>query len=126
MSREIGGSKKYFKYADLEPGFVLVDGKFIRSFQGKYGIQWEFLNNDGEVHVLNSAGQLNYKLETYCQPGDMVKIIYEGMIVLEKGPMAGKDSHQFKILDQGSEERTEPVAEDEPASGDEDDDDYDL
>ena len=101
VGSEIGGRKIYTKYADCKPGQVLVDGKFLRDFQGKYGIQWEFLGNDGEIHVLNSAGQLNYKMDAYVSPGDMVQIIYQGMILLDKGPMSGKDSHQFKLIDMG-------------------------
>jgi hypothetical protein len=125
--KEIGGQKKYFKYADCKPGDVLVDGKFLRDFQGKYGIQWEYLDNSGEVVVLNSAGQLNYKMDAYVSPGDMVQIIYEGMITLDKGPMSGKDSHQFKLIDMGKAPvaKTETKAVDS-AEDSEDDDEYGL
>ena len=127
VGNEIGGRKIYCKYAQKKPGDVLVDGKFLRDFQGKYGIQWEFLGNDGEIYVLNSAGQLNYKMDAYVSPGDMVQIIYEGMILLDKGPMSGKDSHQFKLIDMGKA----PVVKAETKAADsaedsEDDSDYGL
>jgi len=125
MEREIGGKKIYCKYAECKPGQVLVDGKFLRDFQGKYGIQWEYLGNDGEIYVLNSSGQLNHKMESYVQPGDMVKVIYEGMILLDKGPMSGKMAHQFKLIDMGQAPKSEEP-QDGQSEGSEDDGDYDL
>lgn len=125
MEREIGGKKIYCKYAEKKPGDVLVDGKFLRDFQGKYGVQWEYLGNDGEIYVLNSSGQLNHKMESYVQPGDMVKIIYEGMILLDKGPMSGKMAHQFKLIDMGQAPKSEEP-QDGQSEGSEDDGDFDL
>jgi len=95
--KEVGGRKKYFKFAECEIGEVLVEGEYHREVQGKYGIQYEFLNIDGEVHVLNGSGQLKYKMD-FIREGDKVKITYEGSELLTKGPMAGKSAHQFKIL----------------------------
>jgi hypothetical protein len=123
MGREIGGQKRYYKYNECEKGQVLVNnGRFIRSFQGKFGIQWEYMDDDGIVTVLNSAGQLNWKMETYVQPGDQVKVVYDGMSLLTKGPMAGKDAHGFKVSDMGEE--SEPAL--DSSNGDAEDDDYDL
>ncbi len=103
MFKEIAGNKKYFKYAECEVGQVLVEGRFIRDFQGRFGIQYEFENKDGEIHVLNSSGQLNYKME-FVKPNEIVQVIYDGMILLTKGPMKGKDAHQFKVLRNDDEE----------------------
>jgi hypothetical protein len=123
MGREIGGQKRYYKYNECKKGDVLVNnGRFIRSFQGKFGIQWEYMDDDGIVTVLNSAGQLNWKMETYVQPGDQVKVVYDGMSLLTKGPMAGKDAHGFKVSDMGEE--SEPAL--DSSNGDAEDDDYDL
>lgn len=126
VGNEIGGRKIYCKYAEKKPGDVLVDGKFLRDFQGKYGIQWEYLDNSGEVVVLNSAGQLNYKMDAYVNPGDMVQIVYEGMITLDKGPMSGKDSHQFKLIDMGKAPVTKATVEADSSQSAEDDDEYGL
>ena len=95
--KEVGGQKKYFKFKECEIGEVLVDGEYHREIMGKYGIQYEFLNNDGEIHVLNGSGQLKYKMD-FIREGDKVQITYEGEIELTKGAMAGKSAHQFKIL----------------------------
>jgi hypothetical protein len=98
--QEVGGQKKYFKYRDCEIGQLLVRGEYSREIMGKYGVQYEFLNEDGEIHVLNGSGQLKYKMD-FIREGDMVEITYEGEIELTKGAMAGKSAHQFKILRDG-------------------------
>lgn len=95
--KEVAGTKKYFKYSECEKGDVLVEGKFIRDFEGKFGIQYEFEHKTGDIHVLNSSGQLNYKMD-FVNPGERVMIIYDGSIILEKGAMKGKMAHQFKLL----------------------------
>jgi hypothetical protein len=79
--KEIAGTKKYFKYAECEKGDVLVEGRFLRDIMGRYGVQWEFEDVSGEIHVLNSSGQWNYKMD-FVKPGQMVKIIYDGKILL--------------------------------------------
>ena len=105
--REIGGAKKYFKYNELEKGDVLVEGKFSKSFQGRFGVQYEYLNKDGCVHVLNSSGQLNYLMD-FVEEGDTVKIVYDGTFKLTKGSFAGKEAHQFKLFrDDSDEEQAE-------------------
>ncbi len=106
--KEVAGNKKYFKYGECEVGQILVEGRFIRDFQGRFGIQFEFEHKDGEIHVLNSAGQLNYKME-FIKPGQVVQVIYKGMITLDKGPMKGKDSHQFEVLRDDDDEIEESV-----------------
>ena len=106
--REVGGVKSYVKYKECVKGDVLVEGKYIRSFQGKFGIQHEFDDVNVGVKVLNSSGQLNYKMD-FIRPNEVVKIVYEGMITLDKGAMKGKDSHQFTVL---RDEDFEDLAED--------------
>ncbi len=95
--QEVGGSKEFIKYKDCEAGDVLVEGVFRREYQGKFGVQYEFEAMCGKIVVLNSAGQLNYKMD-FIKPGTKLKIIYEGTVVLDKGLMKGKSSHQFKVL----------------------------
>ena len=95
--REVGGKRTYPKFKECEEGDVLVDGVFRRSVDGKYGEQFEFENHDGEVVVLNGAGQLKYKMD-FVKVGDNVKIIYEGEQILETGAMRGRPAHQFKVF----------------------------
>jgi len=121
--RELGGAKRYFKYAECEKGQILVNnGRYIRDFQGKFGIQHELMDDDGVITVLNSAGQLNWLIDTYVQVGDHIRIAYDGMSVLEAGPMKGKDAHNFKVHDMSEE--SEP--ESESLDGSDSDNDFDL
>jgi hypothetical protein len=95
--REVGGKKHYPKFKDCEEGEVLVDGVFRREIMGKYGEQYEFENGDGEIIVLNAAGQLRYKMD-FVKEDQAVKIIYDGQIILESGAMKGRPAHQFKVF----------------------------
>jgi len=96
--KEVGGVKTYIKWTDCKKGQVVIDGaKYIRSFEGKYGVQYEFITNEGEIIVINKAGQLDYKMD-FIRPGAKVHITFEGKIRLEKGTYAGKDSNQFTVL----------------------------
>ena len=116
--QEVGGQKKYFKYRECEVGDVLVKGEYCREIMGKFGVQYEFLNEDGEIHVLNGSGQLKYKMD-FIREGDKIQITYEGEVELTKGAMAGKSAHQFKIM---RDDEASPDHEDEEKS---DDDEFD-
>jgi hypothetical protein len=89
-------TKVYHKYAEKTKGEVIVEGFFIGSTQGTYGIQHNFRTLDGKLHVLNSAGHLNYAVEQLTV-GNFCQIRYDGEIRLTKGPMAGKNAHQFLV-----------------------------
>jgi hypothetical protein len=95
--KEVGGARTYLKYKDCVKGQVLVEGRYVRSFEGKYGIQYEYIQDDGEVIVLNKAGQLDYKMD-FIKPDAIVKITYDGHIILDKGTYKGSKSHQFTVL----------------------------
>ncbi len=105
---KIGGVKKYIKYAECEKGDVLVEGTFLKDFQGKYGVQYEFNGKDG-ITVLNSSGHLNYLMD-FVNEGDKVKIVYDGTVEMTKGPMKGKMAHQFELYRDSS---SDPEAETE-------------
>lgn len=94
---QLGGAKKFIKYSECEKGDVLIEGgRFLGSYEGNYGVCWEFENNE-QITVLNSAGQLNYVLENHASEGDVLDVIYEGKVEVPKGPMKGKMAHQFKV-----------------------------
>ena len=95
--KEVAGSKRYVKYKECDAGDVLVEGIYKRDVIGKYGVQYEFEALNGDIVVLNSAGQLNYKMD-FISENTKVKIIYDGEITLESGAMKGKTAHQFKVL----------------------------
>lgn len=102
--KTVGGARQYYKYSECNEGDMLINnGKYLGSEQGKFGIQHLF-EVEGVTHVLNSAGQLNYLVEKHLSPNQRCNVIYKGTITLEKGPMAGKDSHQFEMqVDDGFE-----------------------
>ena len=112
--KEVAGTKSYVKYVDCEKGQVLVTGKYIRDIQGKYGVQYEFMAESGEVVVLNKAGSLDYKME-FINEGDKIQVIYDGTVKLTKGAFAGKDAHQFKVL---RDDDLSELDEDEGVEGD--------
>lgn len=88
----------YFKYKECKKGQTLIEnGKFLETKEGKYGAQHYFEESNGERKVLNSAGQLNYLVESYLEKGKRCKIVFGGKEVLEKGDMAGKEANQFEL-----------------------------
>jgi len=97
--KKVAATRKYYKYSECEKGQMLIDnGLYVGEEQGKYGIQHIFKQQDGQVVVLNSAGQLNWQLENHATPGKTrCNVFYAGKITLEKGAMAGKESHQFEL-----------------------------
>tara|TARA_Y100001954_G_scaffold237041_1_gene299524 strand:- start:1324 stop:1716 length:393 start_codon:yes stop_codon:yes gene_type:complete len=90
------GDTKYFKYKECEPGQMLVTGEFIKEFEGLYGTQYEYLDDDGSPVVLNAAAKLNAKMK-FANPGDRVRIEYDGETEVMTGPMKGKPMHLFKV-----------------------------
>lgn len=90
--------KIYRKYKECNPGEVLVEGIFERCVEDKYNKpNYEFRTEDNTIRVLNSSGHINYLLNEYAVFGDFCRITYEGMKLLEKGQMKGKDSHMFTL-----------------------------
>jgi len=112
--KEVGGPRSYLKFKDCEKGQVLVEGTFVREFEGKYGKQYEYMQDNGEVIVLNGSGQLKYKMD-FVKEDSKVKVIYDGEIMLESGVMKGKMAHQFVVMQDSDYEET---AENEGVEGD--------
>lgn len=89
--------KRYIKYSQHSKGDVLIEGIFQRSESNRFGTTHLFLDRAGTAVVLNSAGQLNANIKNYLSPGTVARITYMGKIVLERGPMTGRESHQFSM-----------------------------
>lgn len=51
----------------------------------------------GDIFVLNSSGSLDKAMEK-VDIGDKVKVIYEGTIILNKGPNKGSTAHTMKVF----------------------------
>lgn len=97
--QEITGAKKYFKYKELKSGDHIVTGTYLReSVSKRYGsTQFEFEDqSDGQIAVLNGNADLKAKMQQ-VKVGMLVRIIYKGMIVLDRGPNAGSEAHQFSV-----------------------------
>lgn len=106
--RSVGGQKKYFKYAECEQGQVLVEGKFVGAVPSRFqGNNYEFRPEQGPIVSLNHSGHLKYLIETYVKEGDLCRVIYDGKTTIEKGAMAGKEAHQFKVEVADSPEQME-------------------
>lgn len=95
--QEVGGPINYVKYSECKAGDVLVEGWFIDTKPGLYGAQYYFIDETGKTTVLNKSGQLDYQMSHSINKEDFLRITYMGKIILEKGPMKGKESNQFKI-----------------------------
>jgi len=90
------GATRYPKYAECSAGDTIVEGKYLGNYEGQYGKQYKFQDNDGEV-VLGKAGQLDY-LMAMVPEGSACKVVYDGAEVMKKGAYAGKTAHRFKVL----------------------------
>jgi hypothetical protein len=106
------GEKKYLKYNECEDGQLLVVGTFLGTSEGRYGPQHEFRLEDGSVQVLNSAGHLNYQIDNFVSPQDVVRVVYLGKETIGSGTMKGKSAHKFDVqVDDGSPEVAAPKTE---------------
>lgn len=95
---QLGGSKNFYKYSEMNPEeMILENAEYLGSQEGTYGVQHEFRKDDGTIHVLNSAGQLNYILDNFANVGDMLNVQYLGKVLVPKGPMKGKEAHNFNV-----------------------------
>lgn len=94
--REIGGRPRYPKPASFKKGELMVEGIFKGEIQGKYGVQFRFLEASGQVVVLNGSGKLKHLLADVA-PDTQCKVIYGGMEIVKSGAMAGKEAHQFFV-----------------------------
>jgi hypothetical protein len=98
---ELGGAVSYINVAPngkpaFNAGDVIIEGVFKKTFQGKFGLQHEFMVGT-DKKVLNGFGSINYKLQD-IEPNTTVRVVYNGKQKLTKGKMAGKDFHDCKLL----------------------------
>ena len=96
--------RKYYKYAECAPGQKLVEeGAYTGPTEGKFGVQHNFTQKNGENVTLNSSGHLNWLLENHVKVGAVVNVYYADKIVLQKGTYKGKEAHNFELeVDDGT------------------------
>lgn len=105
--REVGGRKKYYELKKCSKGQVLVEGTYLSDVVGRFGKQFDFESESGEI-VCFGGKHLEHKMQ-FVKPGTKCKVVYDGMIILEKGDRQGNPAHQFIVLvdsafDEGEEE----------------------
>jgi hypothetical protein len=100
----------------FEKGTAIAEGNFIGSYKNNYNEDKPHVmleQTDGQRVVINSSGKLHYLFfseQSQLEKGDYVQVVYEGMTKVEKGKMAGKMAHDFKVL-KDDERAKKPTAE---------------
>lgn len=91
-----GGNTTYYRPSELEAGTVISGryaGTIIDQFKNNC---YKLAQNDGSTKVVNGAGKL-HKLMASVPMGAEVDITYLGTVVPDKGKLAGKTLHDFKV-----------------------------
>lgn len=96
--RAIGGDsdRSYVKFSECTKGDLLVNAIYRDSYEGQYGINYVFENDDSSETVLPGSGQLNYLMKK-VSPGMRLEIHFNGQEEITKGPFAGKMANAFLI-----------------------------
>ncbi len=94
--REIGGRPRYPKPASFKKNELMVEGIYKGEVQGKYGVQFRFLEANGQVVILNGSGKLKHLMGDVATD-TQIKVIYGGMEIVKSGPMIGKEAHQYYV-----------------------------
>lgn len=98
--KKVSGAVKYYRYAECQPGQLLVEGTFLGEREGKYGKEYEFRDVSGELVVLNKAGHLDWLMKKHAKPladGVPCQIYYADRNTLTSGKFAGKEAHRFDL-----------------------------
>ena len=96
--KKVFAPRTYKRFAEAKKGDSLIDGAaYLRSEEGKFGKPNHIFESDSGEIVLNSSGKLDYLIENFLEPGMRCKIVYNGMVTLDKGIYKGKTSHDFEL-----------------------------
>ena len=74
-----------------------LEGIFIESYEGKFGLNHKIETEAGETIIVNGFGMLNKKMEKVAK-GSFIKLDYLGKKEIETGDMKGKLAHQVEVL----------------------------
>ena len=89
-----GGSKKFITFSKMEEGASII-GEFIEVSEGKYGPEASLVDKDGQILVfVLTAGLSDFKDEEKVKPGQMVKVIHNGL----KDGKNGKQFRSFTVM----------------------------
>jgi len=97
LGAEGGQIASFLSPNDMKAGQEL-SGTYLGSFQcGPYKTFTHKIETADGVIGVNGSGMLNKKLALVTQGAD-VTIVYTGKQPIAKGPFAGTNAHQFKVL----------------------------
>ncbi len=92
------GAKKnrYIKMREQTAGSVLVDGTYVESYKGEYGLNYKFTDGEEDKFVVIGSKNLDQEMAA-VQPGSKVRITYVKPKLIKTGPWAGKTTYQFLV-----------------------------
>lgn len=82
------------------PCTLVSEALYIGSSPNNYDtdkLDYKFETADNKTIVLNGAGNLSYQMEKVAVNA-IVTVEYKGKQEIKKGPMKGKQSHNFEVL----------------------------
>jgi hypothetical protein len=78
----------------------ILTGTFVEGIQNQFNkdkLDYKFKReSDGATVVINSTGSLSYQMRNVI-PGTLCQVLYNGKETITKGPMKGKEAHNFKV-----------------------------
>lgn len=95
-----GSDITYVRLGKLSKGDTVVEGIYLGSSQNAMYPEkkdFKFKTADEKTVVVNEGGNLAFRLKEIAA-GTLVRIIYNGMQEITKGPRKGKKSHNVDLL----------------------------
>lgn len=93
--------RKYVKYKELQPGTIIAEGIYQGSFTGGEFNSTTYYVDCGDIVVgLPSTGLLSTLIEraNLERGASMIRVVYNGLEPIKKGPRAGQKAHSFKLF----------------------------
>ena len=88
------GGKKFITFSKTEEGYALI-GEFIEVAEGKFGPEASLVDKDGVINVfVLTAGLSDFNDEAKIKPGQMVKVVHNGL----KDGKNGKQFRSFTVM----------------------------
>ena len=73
------GGKKFITFSKMEEGASII-GEFIEVSEGKFGPEASLVDADGQILIfVLTAGLSDFKDEEKIKPGQMVKVVHNGL-----------------------------------------------
>jgi len=97
MAFSSAGFCPIIKLDNYEAGDVIIEGKYIGVFQGKFGNNcYKIRKANGVVEAI-ACGSVNFQMENVSL-GSLCRFMYEGKDNITKGKFAGKSFHKVNVL----------------------------